>query len=102
MKFRLYLKSFNNQQLLETGFYLKQLLKVADVPISSLIVLPHHTRKFCVIRSPHIDKDSREQFEITTYKSFLDIETNSSDMIDTLLRIDIPAGIYCSLRILTY
>jgi small subunit ribosomal protein S10 len=102
MKFRLYLKSFNNQLLLETSSYLKKLLELSNCPMSSIIILPHHTRKFCVIRSPHIDKDSREQFEITTYKCFLDIETVSIQMIDSLLRFDIPAGIYCSLRILAY
>lgn len=102
MKFRLHLKSFNNQLLLETSSYLKKVLESTKCPISSIIVLPHRTRKFCVIRSPHIDKDSREQFEITTYKCFLDIETTSSEMVDSLLRIDVPAGLYCSLRILTY
>jgi small subunit ribosomal protein S10 len=70
--------------------------------MSSIIILPHRTRKFCVIRSPHIDKDSREQFEITTYKHFLDIEASSPETVESLLRIDIPAGIYCSLRILSY
>lgn len=102
MKFRLYLKSFNNRQLLLTAIYLQKILNVAEGSLTSVIKLPRRTRKFCVIRSPHVDKDSREQFQITTYKCFLDITTKSFQMIDSLLRVDIPAGVYCSLSILKY
>jgi small subunit ribosomal protein S10 len=57
-------------------------------------------KKFCVLRSPHIDKDSREHFELRLYKRFIDLDANSPLILDTLLKTELPAGINCSLKIL--
>ena len=57
-------------------------------------------KKFCVLRSPHIDKDSREHFEIRLYKKFIDLDVNSSKIFDLLLTFKLPAGINSSIKIL--
>jgi small subunit ribosomal protein S10 len=53
------------------------------------------------LRSPHVDKDSREHFEVRIYKRFLDLQTNSPAILDLLLKTELPSGISCSLKILT-
>jgi small subunit ribosomal protein S10 len=55
---------------------------------------------FCVLRSPHVDKDSREHFEVRLHKRFIDINTNSPSILDLLLKAELPAGVSCSLKIL--
>lgn len=100
MKFRLYLKSFDNNKLISSSHQIRKNLQQGNWKINHFIALPNRIRKFCVIRSPHIDKDSREQFEVTIYKRFLDIESNSAEILDSLLQIEIPSGIYCSLKFL--
>lgn len=100
MKFRIYLRSFNNIQLITTSQNIRKILEKENCFISSIIALPNHTRKFCVIRSPHIDKDSREQFQITTYKRFIDIETKFIENISIIFSTEIPAGVYCSFKLL--
>jgi small subunit ribosomal protein S10 len=56
-------------------------------------------KRFCVLRSPHVDKDSREHFELRLYKRFIDLNTTSSNL-DLLLKTELPAGVSCSLKIL--
>ena len=57
------------------------------------IPLPTHIRKFTVIRGPHVDKDSREQFEMRTHKRLIDITEISSRTIDSLTHLTLPAGV---------
>ena len=57
------------------------------------VPLPTQIEKFCVIRSPHIDKDSREQFEIRTHKRLLDILEPTPETVDALMKLDLPAGV---------
>ena len=101
MKFRILLKSFNRELLNLSGTQLRSLLlKTEDCQVKGFVSLPTRIKRFCVLRSPHIDKDSREHFEIRLYKRFLDLDTNSAAIIDLLLKTELPAGISCSLKIL--
>jgi small subunit ribosomal protein S10 len=61
--------------------------------------MPTHIRRFCVIRSPHVDKDSREHFEIRTHKRLLDILDPTSKTIDALTRLNLPAGVDISIKL---
>jgi small subunit ribosomal protein S10 len=97
MKIRLYLKSFESTLLVETSNNVINALSKIDCIYTPFIALPIKTKKFCVIRSPHIDKDSREQFEIMIHKRFIDIESHSSDFFSSFLEIQIPAGVFCQL-----
>ena len=62
--------------------------------------LPTKIKRFCVLRSPHVDKDSREHFELRLYKKFVDITTESATILDSLLKTELPAGVSCSLKII--
>nr|YP_009313976.1 Ribosomal protein S10 [Hommersandiophycus borowitzkae]SCW22230.1 Ribosomal protein S10 [Hommersandiophycus borowitzkae] len=57
------------------------------------VPLPTHRRIYCVLRSPHVDKDSREHFELRTHKKIIDIYDPSSHTIDALMKLNLPAGV---------
>ncbi len=57
------------------------------------IPLPTRINKFCVLRSPHVDKKSREQFEMRTHKRLMDIIEPTQNTVDALTRLDLPAGV---------
>lgn len=57
------------------------------------IPLPTKRRIYCVLRSPHIDKDSREHFEIRTHRRIIDIYQPQAKTIDALMKLDLPAGV---------
>ena len=102
MKIRIYLKSFDEKLLQSTSNEFLNTLEVSDCIYTPFINLPKRKKKFCVLCSPHIDKDSREQFELTIYKRFIDITPKSASFLDNLLRIEIDCGVQCSLTLLKH
>jgi ribosomal protein S10 len=65
-------------------------LSKTECEVSGLVALPIKIKRFCVLRSPHVDKDSREHFEIRLYKRFIDIKTESASILDFLLKTELP------------
>ncbi len=63
------------------------------------IPLPTHKEIFCVLRSPHVDKKSREHFEIRTHKRLLDISDASAKTMDALAALDMPAGVEIEIKV---
>ena len=63
------------------------------------VPMPTSIKRFCVIRSPHIDKNSREHFEVRTHNRLIDITGPSSKTIDSLTRINVPAGVDISIKL---
>jgi len=100
MKFRILLKSFDNDLINLASQQIRATLSKTDCDLNGVVSLPTKIKRFCVLRSPHIDKDSREHFELRLYKRFIDISTTSPAIIDLLLKTEILAGVNCSLKIL--
>ena len=100
MKFRILLKSFDNELINFASQQLRNTLLQTDCELKGVVSLPIKIKKFCVLRSPHIDKDSREHFELRLYKRFIDVKANSPAVLDALLKTELPAGINCSLKVL--
>ena len=100
MKFRILLKSFDNELIQIASEQLRTTLLATDCQLKGIVCLPIKIKRFCVLRSPHIDKDSREHFELRLYKRFMDLDANSPLILDALLKTELPAGIQCSLKIL--
>jgi small subunit ribosomal protein S10 len=100
MKFRILLKSFNNDLIQAASKQLQQTLINTEATLKGVVSLPTKIKRFCVLRSPHIDKDSREHFEVRLYKRFIDITVLSPTVLDLLLKTELPAGVSCSLKIL--
>lgn len=100
MKFRILLKSFNNDSIKLASEQVRNTLIKTDCCLNGVVCLPTKIKRFCVLRSPHIDKDSREHFEVRIYKRFIDITTASPAIFDLLLKTEIPSGVTCSLKVL--
>jgi len=100
MKFRILLRSFDNELINVASQQLRVTLLQTDCKVNGVVALPTKIKRFCVLRSPHIDKDSREHFEVRLYKRFIDIHTTSPSILELLLKTELPAGVSCSLKIL--
>ncbi len=94
-KIRVRLESFNHELLISSCQKIVSILK--NNPLDSIGVIPLPTRKriYCVLRSPHVDKDSREHFEIRIHKRILEIYYNSElPIFDLLSEADLPPGVF--------
>jgi small subunit ribosomal protein S10 len=100
MKFRILLRSFNKDLINIASQELRSTLLKTDCKVTGIISLPLRIKRFCVLRSPHIDKDSREHFELRLYKKFIDIVTNSPTVLDLLLKTELASGVSCSLKVI--
>ena len=67
--------------------------------VSGPILLPTHIKKYTVLRSPHVDKKSREQFELKTHKRVIDIHDSRAQTIDALTKLDLPAGVDVEIKV---
>lgn len=100
MKLRLLLKSFNKDLLNLTILNLQNNLNLQDARIIRKISLPTKIKKYSILRSPHVNKNSFEQFEIREFKGFIDVYLYNSKSIVSLLKINIPAGVNVQLKTL--
>jgi len=93
MKFRIIFKSFNKKKIHFISEKAKFLLLKSNYISSGVISIPTKIKKFCVLRSPHANKDSREHFELRMYKKFIDVKTTSLEILNVLLQFKIPVEI---------
>jgi len=92
-KIRIRLKAYDHRILDQSAEQIVEAAERTGAAVAGPIPLPTQIRKFTVIRSPFIDKDSREQFEIRTHKRLIDILNPTSRTVDTLMRLQLPAGV---------
>ena len=100
MKFRILLRSFDNDLINLACQQLRTTLVKTECNLAGVVSLPTKIKRFCVLRSPHVDKKSREHFEVRLYKRFIDLTITSPNILDLLLKTELPAGVSCSLKIL--
>ncbi len=98
-KIRIKLKAFDHRILDQSAEQIVGAAEQTGAKVVGPVPLPTHIKKFCVIRSPHVDKDSREQFEIRTHKRLIDILEPTSRTIDTLTRLNLPAGVDIEIKL---
>ena len=100
-KTRIKVESFDSNLVTSTSKnIIETIKKTVEGKTKGPIPLPTKKRIYCVLRSPHVDKDSREHFEIRIYKRFIDITTDSPSILDLLLKTELPSGVACSLKII--
>jgi len=92
-KIRLTLKSYDHQLLDNAVRQIVLTVKRTGSQVLGPVPLPNKKRCFTVLRSPHIDKKSREQFELTTHKRILDIVSPAEQTMDALMKLNISAGV---------
>ena len=94
-KIRIRLESFNHELLTSSCRKIINLLQTNDVNKFGMVPLPTDKRIYCVLRSPHVDKDSREHFEIRIHKRILEIYYDPEvSIFDLLAEIDLAPGIF--------
>ena len=92
-KIRLTLRSYDHQLLDKAVKLIAMTAKRTGTDLVGPVALPSKQRIFTVLRSPHIDKKSREQFEIVTHKRILDIVAPSDQTMSALMKLNISAGV---------
>ena len=98
VKIRIKLMGYDHRLLDTSCQEIVETVKKTGAFISGPIPLPTKREIFTVLRSPHIDKKSREQFQIKTHKRLLEIINPTSKTIDALRRLDLPAGVNAAIR----
>ena len=96
---RIRLKSFDHKILDQSAAQIVETAEKTGARVAGPVPLPTHIQKFCVIRSPFIDKDSREQFEIRTHKRLIDILEPTSKTIEALTRLNLPSGVDVEIKL---
>tara|TARA_B100001750_G_C15001773_1_gene347749 strand:+ start:177 stop:485 length:309 start_codon:yes stop_codon:yes gene_type:complete len=96
---RIRLRAFDNKILDTSTFDIINTAKRTGAKIRGPIPLPTRLEKFTVNKSPHIDKKSREQFEIRTHKRLLDIVDPTPQTVDALMKLDLSAGVEVDIKI---
>ncbi len=98
-KIRIKLKGYDHKILDLSAQQIVEAVEATGAVVSGPVPLPTHIQKFSVIRSPFIDKDSQEQFEIRTHKRLIDIVETTSKTIDALARLNLPAGVEIDIKL---
>ena len=92
-KIRIKLKSYDHATLDESASKIVREARRTGAETSGPVPLPTKKSVYTVLRSPHVDKKSREQFEIRTHKRLLDILEPTQQTVDALMKLDLPAGV---------
>ncbi len=98
-RIRIRLKAYDHKILDQSVEEIVETANRSGAKVSGPIPLPTTINKFCVNRSPHVDKKSREQFEIRTHKRLLDILEPTQQTIDALMKLDLSAGVNVELKL---
>jgi small subunit ribosomal protein S10 len=98
-KVRIKIKSFDHRLADQAVKKIVEAVERTGAIVVGPVPLPTHIEKFCVIRSPNIDKDSREQFEIRTHKRLIDVLQPSSKTVDALSQLDLASGVEIDIRL---
>ena len=96
---RIRLKAFDHRVLDQSTREIVNTAKRTGAEVRGPSPLPQRIEKFTVLRGPHIDKKSREQFEIRTYKRMLDIVDPTPQTVDALMKLDLAAGVDVEIKL---
>lgn len=98
-KIRIRLKAFDHSLIDQSAEKIVDTAKKTGATVSGPIPLPTEKNIFTVLRSPHVNKDSREQFEMRTHKRLIDIIDPTPKTVDALMRLDLPAGVDIEIKL---
>jgi small subunit ribosomal protein S10 len=98
-KIRIRLKAYDHKLLDQSAMEIVETARETGAKIAGPIPLPTVVNKYCVLRSPHVDKKSREQFEIRTHKRLLDILEPTQQTVDALMKLDLAAGVDVEIKL---
>jgi len=98
-KIRIKIKGFDHKLVDQAAEQIVETVERTGAVVSGPVPLPTRIQKYSVIRSPFIDKDSQEQFEVRTHKRLIDIIETTSKTIDSLTALNLPSGVEIDIKI---
>jgi len=98
-KIRIKLKGYDHRLLDRSTVEIIETVRRTGAIVLGPVPLPTEIKRWTVLRSPHVDKKSREQFEIRTHKRLIDIVNPNQRTIDSLMKLDLPAGVDVEIKL---
>ncbi len=98
-KIRIKLKGYDHKIVDQSAQQIVEAVERTGAIVTGPVPLPTHIQKFSVIRSPFIDRDSQEQFEIRTHKRLIDIVETTSKTVDALTKLNLPSGVDIDIKL---
>lgn len=98
-RIRIKLKSYDHNLVDKSAEKIVKTVRSTNAVVTGPIPLPTNKRKFTVLKSPHVNKTAREQFQLCTYKRLLDIYSSSTKTVDALMRLELPSGVDVEIKV---
>ena len=98
-KIRIKLKSFDYNLVDKSAEKIVKTVKSTGAIVSGPIPLPTQKKIYTVLRSPHVNKKSREQFQLCSYKRILDIYSSTAKTVDALMKLELPSGVDVEIKV---
>lgn len=98
-KIRIKLKSFDYTLIDKSAEKIVRSVKATGAIVNGPIPLPTEKRIFTVLRSPHVNKKAREQFQICSYKRLIDIYSSTAKTVDALMKLELPSGVDVEIKV---
>ena len=98
-KIRIKLKSYDHSLVDKSSEKIVKAVKATGAIVVGPIPLPTKKEKFTVLKSPHVNKKARDQYQLCTYKRLVDIYSNSSKTVDALMKIEQPSGVDVEIKV---
>ncbi len=98
-KIRIKLKSYDHHLVDKSAEKIVKTVKLTGAVVSGPIPLPTEKKIYTVLRSPHVNKESREQFELCAHKRLIDIYSTSTKTVDALMKLELPSGVDVEIKV---
>jgi small subunit ribosomal protein S10 len=98
-KIRIKLKSYDHSLVDKSSEKIVKAVKATGAVVVGPIPLPTKKEKSTVLKSPHVNKKARDQYQLCTYKRLVDIYSNSSKTVDALMKIELPSGVDVEIKV---
>lgn len=98
-KIRIKLKSYDHNLVDKSAEKIVKSVKMTGAVVNGPIPLPTEKKKYTVLRSPHVNKKAREQFQMCSYKRLLDIYSSSAKTVDALMKLELPSGVDVEIKV---
>ena len=99
-KVRIKIKSFDHSLVDQSAEKIVKTVRSSGAIVSGPIPLPTHKKIYTVLRSPHVNKKAREQFQLANHKRLMDIYSSSSKTIDALMKLELPSGVHVEIKVI--
>ena len=98
-RIRIKLKSYDFNLVDKSGEKIVRTVKATGAVVNGPLPLPTNKRIFTVLKSPHVNKKARDQFQLCAYKRLLDIYSSTSKTVDALMKLELPSGVEVEIKV---